>query len=111
MLSHQYRLPATTKLTHPGFIRTSLFNVKYASNGLTVSRFGFVIKKSADKRAVIRNRIRRVFRSCIEESLEEIKPGFDMLFFLEKGIMGVTRDALLVEIKKMLERNSIITKV
>lgn len=110
MLSHQYRLPATTKLNHPRFIRTSLFSVKYASSGLTISRFAFVIKKTADKRAVIRNRIRRVFRSCIEELLVEITPGYDMLFFLEKGIMEVTRDSLLIEIRKMLERNNIVTK-
>lgn len=111
MLSRQYRLPATTKLTHPRFIRTDLFSVKYATNDLTVSRFAFVIRKTVDKRAVIRNRIRRVFRSCIEELTGEITPGFDMLFFPEKGIMEVTRDTVLGELRKTLERSSIITKV
>jgi len=87
MLARKYRLPATTKLPHARFIKTELFSLKYAENNLALSRFAFVVRKSVDKRAVARNRIRRVFRSCIEELLEQIIPGIDMLFFLEKGIM------------------------
>jgi ribonuclease P protein component len=87
MLSQPHRLPATTRLKSAKFFKTPLFSVKYAPNNLEVSRFGFVIRKTVDKRAVVRNRIRRVFRSCIEQQREEMKPGYDMLFFLEKGIM------------------------
>jgi ribonuclease P protein component len=87
MLPQQYRLPATTKLTHSRFVKTPLFAVKFAKNNLDVSRFGFVVRKTVDKRAVVRNRIRRVLRSCIEEQRTEIAVGYDMLFFPEKGIM------------------------
>lgn len=81
MLSREYRLPATTKLSHAQYARTPYFAVKYAQNNLQVSRFAFVVKKTVDKRAVVRNRIRRVLRSCIEELIREIVPGYDMLFF------------------------------
>ena len=108
MLPREYRLPATTKLSHSRYLKTSLFAVKYAQNEMSVSRFAFVVRKSVDKRAVARNRIRRVFRSCIEQLSEQIISGYDMLFFLEKGIIDVTRDELLGEIGKALSEKGLL---
>jgi ribonuclease P protein component len=108
MLAREYRLPATTKLSHAQYARTPLFGVKYAKNTMQGSRFAFVVRKSIDKRAVVRNRIRRVFRSCIEELAHEIVPGYNMLFFLEKGIMDVTRDELLKEVSKTFEEKRLL---
>ena len=67
------------------------------------------MRKTVDKRSVIRNRIRRVFRSCIEELLGEIVPGYDMLFFLEKGIIDNTREEMLKEISRTLEKNGLLS--
>ncbi len=108
MLSREYRLPATTKLSHSRYLKTPLFGVKYSKNDLLISRFAFLVRKSIDKRAVARNRIRRVFRSCIEELLTEIVPGHDMLFFLEKGIIDKQQRDLCVEIKKFLQQQHLI---
>lgn len=108
MLAREYRLPATTKLSQARYTKTSLFSVKFAKNELSVSRFAFIVKKTVDKRAVARNRIRRVFRSCIEELHEQIVPGYDMLFFLEKGIMDVTRAELLKEVTIFLEKTRLL---
>ncbi len=94
MLAQSYRLPSTVRFSHAKFIKTPLFSVRYVSNNSEVSRFGFVVRKSIDKRSVKRNRIRRVFRSCIEQQLAIIKPGYDMLFFLEKGIMDKSQTDL-----------------
>ena len=87
MLASQHRLPATQRLRSSRFRRFTCFSVKIAQNEQDVSRFAFIVRKTVDKRAVVRNRIRRVFRAGIENKLYEIKPGYDMLFFLEKGII------------------------
>ena len=108
MLKREYRLPATTKLVSARFVRTSLFGLKYSQNNLTVSRFAFVVRKSVDKRAVVRNRVRRVLRSCIEELLPHIVSGYDMLFFLEKGIIDITRDEVLKEVRKVFEEKGLL---
>lgn len=84
--------------------------MKYATTNLPKSRFAFVVRKSIDKRAVVRNRIRRVFRSCIEELVGQILPGYDMLFFLEKGIMDVTREELLKLVRKTLAEKGLAIK-
>src|SRR5437016_6210918 len=102
MLSREYRLPATTKLVQARFIKTPLFSMKYAQNNLAVSRFAFVVRKSVDKHAVARNRIKRVFRSCIEELQTAIVPGYDMLFFLEKGIIDKQQKDLCEELQTFL---------
>ena len=94
MLPKQYRLPATARLKHPASFTTPLFFLKVAPNGLSSSRFGFVVRKTVAKRATARNRIRRVFRSCIEESLTEIREGQDMLFILNASVLEKKREEL-----------------
>ena len=108
MLAREYRLPATVKLSHAQFVRTPLFSLKYSKNTLEVSRFAFVVRKSVDKRAVARNRIRRVFRSCIEEQRVQIVSGYDMLFFLEKGIIDKQQKDLCRELQIFLQQKQLI---
>ncbi len=55
-----------------------------------------------DKRAVVRNRAKRVLRSCIEEMLDSLQNGYDMLFLLEKGIIDKKRSEIYEELKKIL---------
>lgn len=82
--------------------------MKYTRNGLQISRFAFVVKKSVDKRAVVRNRIRRVFRSCIEEQVGQIAPGYNMLFFLEKGIIEKRQQDLCQEVRTILLKKQLL---
>lgn len=108
MLSQPYRLPATIRLQQSKFFKKQLFAIKYAPNDLDVSRFGFVVRKTVDKRSVVRNRIKRVFRSCIEEHLQSIRPGQDMLFFLEKGIMDKSRDEICQLLMQALRKKKLV---
>lgn len=109
MLPRQYRLPANFRLTHPQTYTTPYFMVKYSSNNLPHARFGFVIGKAVAKQAVHRNRARRLLRSCLEERIENIRHGVDMLFLLKKGIIGVEREILNKEIHVFLEKKSLFT--
>ena len=108
MLPREYRLPATTKLSPARYYRSNLFSFKYTQNNLPVSRFAFVVRKTVDKRAVSRNRIRRVFRSCIEELREDILPGYDMLFFLEKGIIDRQQRDLCQDLRTVLQLQKLL---
>lgn len=67
-------------------LTSELYNLKISPNGESVSRFGFVVSKKIDKRAVARNRIKRKFRNCIEKNLGKIASGYDFLFILKKNI-------------------------
>lgn len=108
MLKKLNRLPAKQRLLHSTFYKTPDFGLRVASNNLDVSRFGFIVKKSVDKRATVRNRARRVLRSCIEEMLAGIKDGRDMLFSLEKGIIAKDRQAVCENLQKLLEEKGLL---
>lgn len=108
MLPKQYRLPSSTRLKQARFYKTALFSVKVAPNNLEQNRFAFLVRKKVDKRAVVRNRIRRVFRSCIEEMLSELQPRQDMLFLLERGIMDKPREELFQELKAFLQEKHLL---
>jgi len=102
MLKKTNRLPARQKFDNPNLFRSSLFTAKFSKNNMEVNRFGFVVRKALDKRAVARNRIKRLIRSCIEEMIDEIQSGWDMLFVLEKGIIGKERKEIFLEVKRFL---------
>jgi ribonuclease P protein component len=108
MLKKINRLPATQKLKSPVFVKTHFFVLKFSKNDLPNNRFTFVVKKSFDKRAVYRNRMKRLLRSCVEEILESIKPGYDMLFLLEKGIIDNKRQEIFNILKTTLASKNLL---
>lgn len=108
MLSQPHRLPASVKFKQSRYRKTPLFSVKVARNDQQESRFGFVVRKTVDKRSVYRNRIKRTFRAGIEQHLNEIASGYDMLFFLEKGIIKKSSDEVWQKLHLLLEEEKLI---
>lgn len=108
MLKKINRLPATQKLKSPTFTKTHFFVLKIAKNESEVNRFAFVVKKTLDKRAVGRNRVKRLLRSCVEEMLENMKVGYDMLFLLEKGIIDKRREEIFNSLKSTLTERKLL---
>lgn len=111
MLKKTHRLPSSIRLTNARYYKTADFSVRIAKNDAAVSRFGFIVRKSVDKRATARNRARRVLRSCIEEMLPAITKGQDMLFSLEKGIIGKSREEVCGEVTKLLTEKKLLKQI
>lgn len=109
MLKKEFRLPAYTRLIQAKTFRSPTFLLKVSPNSLPSSRFGFVIGKKKEKRAVARNRIRRRLRATIELLFSQIKPGYDMLFFLERGIIDKKHDELLQELTELLRSKQLLS--
>ena len=63
------------------------FIFKSKKNGLTLNRFGVVVSKKIDKRAVVRNRIKRLFRSTLENLNKNMESGHDILFIVKTAIL------------------------
>ena len=57
--------------------------IKYLQTNLTESRIGFSIGKNFSKKAVQRNRARRVLRETCRLSMTLIKPGFDIVIMIK----------------------------
>ena len=58
----------------------------FTQNSLSVSRFAFVVPKSVDKRAVGRNRLKRLTRESVRLALPSLAPGWDGVFMVRKGL-------------------------
>ena len=69
---------------------------------MTHSRFGFIVPKTIDKRAVVRNEIRRLFQACVGSMIEKIKPGYDMLFIMGREIKKIDREHIYDDIHTLL---------
>lgn len=110
MLKRRYRLPIRAKITGSSVFKSQTFLVKISQNNLSFNRFGFISSKKIDKRAVVRNRTKRVIRSCIEEMQKKIKQGYDMLFILQKSAVGKKREEFASEIEKLLSEKQFINK-
>ena len=108
MLAKKYRLPAQIRLINTVSVTTPLFFCKIARNNLPLSRFGFVVRKTVDKRAIVRNRVRRVFRSCIEEMLPNIQGGNDVLFFLNRSLLEIERQELYNTLYSFLKKKQLL---
>jgi ribonuclease P protein component len=48
------------------------------------SRFGFVVSTKISKKAVMRNRIKRILREIVGQELDKVNKGFDVLFLVKK---------------------------
>lgn len=91
----------------PSF-NTRFFVLKIDRNGLPHNRFGFIVSKKIDKRSVVRNSLKRKIRSCLEESQERLKPGFDLLFLLKKEAIDKTHLEICSEVNKELKKQKLL---
>lgn len=105
MLKKKYRILKETKFEKKFTHTSPFFVLKFTKNEKSFSRFGFIVSKKTDKRAVARNRIKRQIRYGIEKNIDKISPGYDILFVLKKQIMSKTTEEINVltmeELKKL----------
>lgn len=107
MLKRKYRLTARTRWSGKS-IKTPFFILKVAQNGLLYNRFSFTVSKKVDKRAVVRNRVKRRLRSCIEGIFDDLKKGYDMVFLIKKEAVLETTDKLCLLMKNTLKTEGIL---
>ncbi len=84
--------------------------MKKRINGLTLNRFGVVVSKKIDKRAVVRNKIKRIFRNALTDLNRNMMPGHDILFIARKDILNKTKEENIGLIKKIIEKAGLIKK-
>jgi ribonuclease P protein component len=107
MFSKQYRLPPGSFSQKPSIAITSLFSLRYAPNKLLFNRYGFVISKRIDKRATMRNHLKRKLRKILENEGASLKQGYDMLFIIQKPFVE-GQEALGLLVKKVLGEEKLL---
>lgn len=112
MLPRKYRLTGQRNFKLISGDGKALFlkelGIKYLENNLNNSRFAFVVSTQIDKRAVIRNKIKRRLRSIIYQKLKEIKPGFDVLILTRPGVKNLQFQEIKEKMEEVLKKAKLL---
>lgn len=81
-----------------------LFQVVARPSTLLDSRFAIVAGRVVDKRAVVRNRLRRRVREYIRTHLAQIPPARDIGIIIKKEAAAASRDDFYDALKQILSR-------
>lgn len=108
MFKKENRLPRGQSFRNSRIITTPFFKSRITKNRLLIYRYGFVVSKKIDKKAVVRNRIKRRLRAQIEKLKDEMKNGYDLLFIAKKELKKEENKDLSEEIKKLFVKEGII---
>lgn len=87
--------------------------IQYPSFGVEIydrkdnlnSRFGFIISTKISKKAVIRNKIKRIISEKIRMKLPDVKAGLDVVFLVKPSILRLEREEIEKEISNVLIKN------
>lgn len=74
-----------------------------------VSRFSFIVSTKISKKAVERNRIKRVLSETVRNLLPKIKPGFDGVFLAKKSLIGKKKIEIETEIERVFKKSGIMS--
>lgn len=72
------------------YLNTKLFSLRYQKNDLADIRVAVVVSGRIEKKAVVRNMLRRRFSQALKEVLDKKKISFDLVFFLKKEICDIS---------------------
>lgn len=90
MLSKNHRLKKTKEIERVfekgHWYQQDFISLKLFKNQLGVSRFAIIVSTKIDKRAVVRNKIRRWLSEMIRKKLPAITAGYDILLIPKKEI-------------------------
>ena len=72
------------------------------------SRFSFVVSKKEVKKAVERNKLRRIGYNIIQKNISNINKGYIIAFFLKKRTLTLSKRALEEEIISLLQKANLL---
>lgn len=104
MLPKIYRLPAATKFDRSQTISLPFFGIKTQENTLGYNRIGFVVSKKIDKRAVVRNRLKRILREAVKDFAQQSSTGRDVLFIVKKSFFSKSASSIFTMVKLALKK-------
>jgi len=79
----------------------------YAQNELDISRTAVVASKKVGN-AVKRNRVRRRIWAAVDQQWNEIKPGWDLIFYSRSAIVDADYPEILNAVKHLLGQAGVI---
>lgn len=83
-------------------------SIKYAKTSFKISRIGFPIGKNYAKKAVVRNRTRRILRAACNELLGNLKPGYDIIVLIKPSYQDIEFKQVISELQRIFQKANLI---
>ncbi|PIR41945.1 MAG: ribonuclease P protein component [Candidatus Yanofskybacteria bacterium CG10_big_fil_rev_8_21_14_0_10_37_15] len=88
-------------------VKDDLFFAKFLKNETGFFRFAFVVSSKVSRKAVVRNKIRRILSEIFMENLKEKEKEIDSLdvaIVVNKKIIGATREDIEKNAKRIFDK-------
>lgn len=108
MLKKKCRLLKGARLKNEFFFETPFLKLKTAKNGLLHNRYGFIVSTKVDKRATVRNKVKRRIRSCLESLNVKLNQGYDMLLIIKKSAIKEKTASLCLTLENLFSKEGIL---
>lgn len=108
MFKRTRRLSAKGRIVFQRTLHSPFFSLFFKPNDVRNSRFRFVVSKKIDKRAVVRNRIKRLLYASVASIEHELQGGYDMLFVTKKNILSASLDQLISSIRGLFVKEGLL---
>ena len=69
-----------------------------------LTRFAFIVSKKTDKRATVRNRIKRILSESVRHLLPSLSVMIDGVFIGNKGLAGLTQVEVEIKLREVLKQ-------
>ncbi len=101
MLAKKFRLPIQLFFRRTGkSLKSRYFLLKIFSTETAFSRFGVIISSKVSKKAVVRNRLKRLLFNFLKEKQKDL-PIADYLFILYPSITEADKKEIISELEKI----------
>lgn len=91
------------------YLSNKYLSAKISPNDLTFSRFAVSIGLNFSKKAVERNKFRRIIMALVKENINRIKTGHDVVFFVSKKIILDSKE-IKPFFEEFLRKNNLLKK-
>ena len=78
------------------------------NNKQETSRFAFIVSTKVDKRATVRNRMRRLMSESVRHVYDSIRPGVDGVFAGSKSLIGLTQQEAETIVQNLLRKADLL---
>lgn len=102
------RVEIDGKLIQSNSFGLGIYNRSKDFNGETnntETRFGFIISTKISKKAVTRNKIKRIIAEVVRKELDTIQKGLDVVFLIKPNILKVKKEELEKEVYEIIAKN------
>jgi ribonuclease P protein component len=107
MLKKIYRL-SSARLQKARSISAPTFNLKTSENTIGFPRFAFAISKKIDRRATVRNSIKRKLSLSIEQIFDRINAERDFVFYPRPEIVNLSQKQISEEVQAVFTKEGFI---